>query len=214
MTPQTFFQTIGIGFLLAATVGPISILCIQRTLARGFRYGLVSGVGVALADGSYGLLGGLGFAVINQWLFDIQTPLRLLGGLLLIYIGMGIFRTDPRKEDAAEVKASAGDYTGAAGSIYLLTLSNPLTILTMAAVLAEVSAGSGGVGTGRVGAIAFAASIFLGSLSWWVALTGGVALLRERFSLAMLVWLNRISGALVAGFGLWMFAQAILTLVA
>lgn len=193
--------------MLAAAVGPIAILCIQRTLARGFRYGVVSGLGVALADGSYGVLGGLGLAAVNQVLLDFQSPMRLIGGLILIYIGIGIFRTDPRAAQAAQVRASAGDYIGAIGSIYLLTLSNPLTILTLAAILAELTIG---VQPTMIGALLFGFSIFLGSFGWWLILTGGVSLLRERFNLAMLAWLNRVSGGLVAGFGLWMAIRVLL----
>jgi threonine/homoserine/homoserine lactone efflux protein len=207
LSVTTFFQALGIGFLLAAAVGPIAILIIQRTLARGWRYGAASGLGVALADGTYGLLGGLGLAAFNQFLIDQQAPMRLIGGVVLVYLGYGIFRTDPRTANAAQPSVLGREYIGAISSIYLLTLSNPLTIMAFASVFAEL--GSAGPTAALAAALVFGLSVFLGSLFWWLLLIGGVAVLRERFNIALLVWLNRVSGALVVGFGLWMWWQVL-----
>lgn len=195
-----------IGFTAALTLGPIAMLVIQRTLRQGWTYGAASGAGVALADGLYGLVGGLGLTAVTEALLGHQTALRALGGGVLVYLGVKTL-LGPVKTAGAREETGAGGYLGAAGSIFLLTLSNPVTILFFAAVYAGLSLQ--GAEPGAADAVGFGLGVLGGSLLWWLVLVSGVAALRERFKAERLAWLNRLTGAVIAGFGVWILVSLI-----
>lgn len=186
-----------IGFSIAAPVGPIAVLCVRRTLARGRAFGLASGLGAATADGIYGAVAAFGLTSVSTFLTRQQLWLRLVGGAFLLYLGLRTFVAKP----GPEVRADVGDgLLGAYTSTLLLTLTNPVTVLFFAAVFAGLgmAAGDGSY----VSAALLVSGIFLGSAIWWVILSGGVGLSRSRFSPAGLRWANRLSGAIILGFGL------------
>ncbi len=187
-----------IGLSVAAVVGPMSILCIQRTLQRGFLYGLISGLGVATADGLYGCIAGFGLTVIAGFLVHQQVWIRGIGGIFLIYLGIRSLLTPPAERAANAENASS--FIGAYASTLLLTLTNPLTILSFAAIFAGLGVGSGK--NDLLSAFLVVCGVFLGSASWWFLLTGGISLLRGRFTPRWLYWINRISGGVIALFGL------------
>ena len=187
------FQGIIIGFSIAAPVGPIGLLCIQRTLTDGRTAGFISGLGAATADAAYGCVAAFGLTVISGVLIDQQNWFRLIGGAFLLYLGIKTFLTRPAQE-AAETKGQG--LAGAYSSTFLLTLTNPLTILSFTAIImANASPGGSSAGLLVLG-------VFLGSALWWLALSSGANLLRSRFDPQWMSWLNRISGLVIAGFGL------------
>lgn len=193
-----FFKGFVIGLSIAAVVGPISVLCIQRTLSRGYLYGLISGFGVATADGFYGSIAAFGLAAIASFLVSEQGWIRGIGGLFLLYLGIRTMLTKPAERAASTTRAS--NLAGAYVSILLLTLTNPLTILSFAAIFAGLGVGQS---EGSYLSAAFVVmGVFLGSASWWCLLAGGVSLLRKRITLYWLAWLNRISGVILTVFGL------------
>lgn len=200
---NTFIQGIAIGFTLAAAVGPIAILLIQRTLMRGWRTGIASGLGVGLADASFGLLGGLGLAALNQFLVDQQTPMRIIGGIVLAGIGIRIVGARPEQAEMAQTtgRPKTG-YLGAAASIYALTLANPMTIFSFAAVYAALDPGA--ASGAWQGVVFFSLAIFTGSFSWWVVLATVTHRLRERISTRVVQLLNAVSGTAIFFFGAWM----------
>ena len=204
-----FIQGLLIGFTAAATLGPIALLTIQRTLKDGWRIGAASGLGVALADGLYGLAGALGMAALTSLLVENQVVLRVVGGLVLVYLGVKAALSSIKLADDHGTPTSR-NLVGAFVSIFLLTLSNPMTILFFSAVFAGISPGEaaapGGLGSSPG---LFAAGVFAGSLSWWVILTSLVSRIRSRFRLQRLVWLNRVSGMVITGFGIWVLAEAL-----
>jgi threonine/homoserine/homoserine lactone efflux protein len=209
-TLSLFFQSYGIGFVAAATLGPIALIVIQRTLKHGWRVGAASGVGVALADSLFGLTGALGLAALTHVLVETQFWIRLVGGGILIFLGLKPFFTAQKPADlsAASPAPAAAGLAGAAGSIFLLTLTNPMTILFFSAVYAGLAAGEGfPADLGWLGLAGFSGGIFAGSFTWWLILSGVVATARQRFQLDRLVWLNRASGLWIAAFGLWIWAQ-------
>lgn len=197
MDTGIFVRGLLIGLSIAAVVGPMSVLCIQRTVHRGFFYGLVSGLGVATADGLYGCIAGFGLTVIATFLVTQQGWIRGLGGLFLIYLGCKTLLTRPAERAAAEAKATS--FVSAYASTFLLTLTNPLTILSFAAIFAGI--GVGGQNS-PLAALLVVAGVFLGSATWWLLLTGGISLLRGKFSYQWLLWINRVSGGIIAFFGL------------
>ncbi len=198
-----------VGFSIAAPVGPIGVLCIRRTLASGRLSGLLSGLGAATADAFYGLLSAGGLKVISTLLIGQQAWLRLVGGLFLCYLGMKTFlaRAAPLVEnDPGPVAYSRlKDYS----STFLLTLTNPMTILSFAAVFGGLGLGSRPTSAGFVSseAASLVGGVFVGSTCWWLLLSGGVSLLRRSLSTNLLVWVNRLSGLVIIGFGVAAIAR-------
>lgn len=197
-----FFRSLLIGLSIAATFGPMSILCIQRTLQKGYLNGLVSGMGIATADGIYGSVAAFGLTIVSTFLVSQQTWIRLIGGLFLIYLGIRTILSRP-PEQAAAVKARAGTFLGAYTSTLLLTLTNPLTILSFAAIFAGLGvAGTAGTARSYLTSALVVAGVFCGSALWWCILTASISLLRTKFTPTWMLWLNRISGCIIAAFGI------------
>jgi len=194
-----FLKGMLIGFSIAAPVGPIGILCIRRTLAYGRLSGLLSGLGAATADGFYGLLSAGGLTVISAFLIGHQAWLRLIGGIFLCYLGVKTFLTRPAALVENETEAGALSRLKDYSSTMLLTLTNPMTILSFAAVFGGLGLGS--TPGGFVPAVSLVGGVFLGSVAWWTLLSGGVSLLRRKVSTGLLVWVNRVSGLVIVGFG-------------
>ncbi len=186
-----------LGFSIAAPVGPIGVLCIRRTLADGRGSGFISGLGAATADGFYGSIAGFGLTFISGLVISQQAWLRLLGGAFLLYLGI---RTFLAKTTEVAASASGSGLAGAYASTLFLTLTNPLTIISFAAMFAGMGLASGA--GDYASAATLVAGVFLGSASWWFILSGGVSLFRSRFNLQAMKWVNRISGAIILGFGL------------
>jgi threonine/homoserine/homoserine lactone efflux protein len=191
-----FVRGLIIGFSVAAVVGPMCVLCIQRTLDKGQLYGLVSGLGIATADAVYSCIAGFGLTVIAAFLVSQQRWIHLIGGLFLIYLGIRTFLTRPAARAAV---AKANTFFGAYVSTFLLTLTNPLTILSFAAIFAGI--GVGGASQSEVSATLVVSGVFVGSTLWWCLLTGSVSILRAKFHHRALRWVNRIAGVSITVFG-------------
>jgi threonine/homoserine/homoserine lactone efflux protein len=186
-----------IGFSIAAPVGPIGVLCIRRTLAGGRVSGLVSGLGAATADAIYGCIAGFGLTFISSILISQQGWLRLIGGAFLCYLGLKTLLARPA-EQAASVEGSG--LVGAYASTFFLTLTNPMTILSFAAIFAGL--GVAGAGGNYASAGMLVLGVFFGSALWWLTLSGVVGLFRTKRNPHWLQWVNRISGVVITGFGL------------
>jgi threonine/homoserine/homoserine lactone efflux protein len=130
---------LAIGFSIAAPVGPIGVLCIRRTLTEGRASSLVSGLGAATADAIYGCIAGFGLTFISNFLVSQQVSLCLIGGVFLCYLGLKTFLAKPA-EQAASAKGSG--LAGAYGSTFFLTLTNPMTIISFAAIFAGLGLAS------------------------------------------------------------------------
>ncbi len=186
-----------IGFSLALPVGPIALLCIRRTLARGPASGVASGMGAATADGVYGLIAGFGITFISNFLFNHHIILRVIGGCILCYLGIRIFLSLPRENSSsAEENGLVHDYV----STLLLTLTNPMTVIAFAAIFA--AAGVGDTAGNYLGAAVLVAGVVSGSALWWLILSGAVSCFHGRVNDRVLRFVNRVSGTLIAGFGL------------
>ncbi len=197
MDGSFFLRGLFIGLSIAAAVGPMSILCIQRTLQRGQRYGLISGLGIATADAVYGCIAAFGLTLITQFLVSQQFWIRLLGGLFLVYLGI---RTVLSKPATRAATAKASGYVSAYLSTLLLTLTNPTTILSFIAIFAGI--GVGGASKSYSSATIVVLGVFVGSVLWWSILTSIVSFLRARFTNVWLLWINRVSGCVIALFGI------------
>ncbi len=186
-----------IGLSIAAPVGPIGVLCIRRTLAEGRVAGLVSGLGAATADAFYGSVAAFGLTFISSLLVGQQAWLRLAGGLFLCYLGLKTLLARPAEQGTAvRSRGLLGSYV----STFFLTVTNPMTILSFAAIFAGLGLGQTGGDYASAGLLVL--GVFLGSASWWLLLSGSVGAFRARFPAEGLLWVNRISGIIIAGFGI------------
>jgi putative LysE/RhtB family amino acid efflux pump len=186
-----------IGIAVAAPVGAMGVLCIQRVLSHGWRAGASTGAGIATADALYAGLAALGLTAFTQLMVSTQVPLRIAGGLVLIWLGWKAIAA-PASHEAAATQESWRAWA-LYSSAFGLTLTNPMTIMAFAAVFA--SAGLVGQATASSAGIA-TLGVALGSLSWWLALSTTVALMRHAISDRTMHWVNRISGVVVICFGL------------
>lgn len=202
---SAFFTGMIIGFSIAAPVGPIGVLCIRRTLADGRLHGLASGLGAASADAIYGSIAGFGLTAISGFLVAQGDWLRLIGGAFLVYLGARTFATRPAAQPAG---AGGRGLAGAYASTFALTLTNPVTILSFAAIFAGLGLAERESSYGA--AIALVAGVFAGSAAWWLLLSGGVSLFRGAFTPPRMRWINRLSGVVLAGFGILALAGGLI----
>ncbi|MCA1848880.1 MAG: LysE family transporter [Actinobacteria bacterium] len=198
MSVGLFLEGIVIGFAIAAPVGPIGVLCIRRTLADGRVSGLVSGLGAATADALYGAVAALGLTFVAEFLMGGESWLRLVGGAFLVVLGVRTFLARPAGRAAPDARRSG--LPGAYASTLFLTLTNPTTILSFAAIFAGLGVAADASGS-ALSAMLLVLGVFLGSAAWWVVLSGATSLFRTRLSVRGLRWVNRISGTVIAAFG-------------
>jgi threonine/homoserine/homoserine lactone efflux protein len=194
-----FIKSLIIGLSIAAPVGPIGLLCVQRSLIGGWRIGFATGLGAATADGIYGLIGALGVSVFIASLTETRPWLSLLGGLFLCYLGIKAAFSVPSSGDTTGKKTSA---VRSYSSTLLLTMSNPMTVLSFIAIFAALGAGiKPADGYGAI--LLVVSGVFIGSAAWWLALSGSVSLIRKRISEKLMRVINHLSGAVVLGFGVY-----------
>ena len=192
-----FLEGIIIGFAIAAPVGPIGVLCIRRTLSEGRISGLVSGLGAATADAVYSSVAALGLAFVTEFLIGHEAWLRLLGGAFLVFLGVRTFLAHPAERAAP---AARSGLAGAYASTFFLTLANPTTILSFAAIFAGLGVAENANGDALC-AMLLILGVFLGSAVWWFVLSAAVGLFRAKLSVRGLRWVNRVSGPVIAAFG-------------
>ncbi|WP_108661296.1 LysE family translocator [Acuticoccus kandeliae] len=196
MDAALFAKSLLLGLAIAAPLGPIGALCINRTLERGILAGLAGGLGTALADGVYASLAAIGFAAFSDALARIDMPLRLLGGAFMLWLGVREMRPAPPR---APAPVRPRDLLGTTASTFLLTITNPMTILAFAALFAGLGLAAT---SSNADAALVVAGVFTGSMLWWCCLSGGVALARHRLPPAFARWVARLSGAILIAFGL------------
>jgi threonine/homoserine/homoserine lactone efflux protein len=193
---RLFLKGIAIGFSIAAPVGPIGVLCIRRSLANGAGVGLATGLGAATADALYGSVAAYGLTALSASLIREQFWLGLVGGLFLLYLGA---RTILSRAPAEAASERPGGLRGAYGSTLILTLTNPMTILSFVAIFAGF--GLGGA-PNYIGATLLVLGVFLGSAVWWIILSQGIGFFRAHFSSSWMLAVNRLSGGILIAFGL------------
>jgi threonine/homoserine/homoserine lactone efflux protein len=184
---------------VAAPVGPLGVLTIRRTLAHGRLAGFVTGLGVATADGLYSIVAAFSLSFIANTLIGIQTPVRLIGGIFLLYLGIKTLLAKPAENAAA---AGGTGLLGMYGSALALTITNPMTIIAFAGIFVGAGLELGGEGASPLLPLVVVIGVFSGSALWWFTLTSVVNVLRGRFTPRVMQWVNRISGAVIIAFAL------------
>ncbi|HMA15631.1 MAG TPA: LysE family transporter [Kiloniellaceae bacterium] len=194
----TFFKGLAIGFAMAVPVGPVGLMCIRRTLNYGLMIGLLSGLGAALADAFFALVAAAGLAALTDFLLAAETELRCAGGIFLIVLGIWTFFKRPPTE------GSTRRAHGAIATTFLLTLTNPMTLLAFLGffVTFGVSVTDGLL----IGIVMLVGGVFLGSGLWWSLLCIGIGEIRHRIDDNLLLWINRGSAVAIASFGIYVLA--------
>lgn len=187
-------QGVSVGFMASVPLGPIGVLCIQRTLSRGRMSGFASGLGAASSDLIYAIVAGFSVSMVMEFVKSQEQMLTLLGALVLVGLGLKIFFSNPIKQmrnQRVTPRRSSGlwqDYI----STFLLTIANPLAIFLFVAGFSLV-----GGGDGIIGRVALLCGVFVGAAAWWFILTMLVGLFRKKLTLKRLYYLNKIAGAVI-----------------
>jgi len=203
MDPELLSRGVILGFTIASVVGPISLLVIRRTLAEGRVVGLVSGMGVATADATYGAIAAFGLGAITDILVGGQRLLGLVGGIFLLWLAWQTARAQPTEPATTteQRRGLAGAYLSTLG----LTLTNPMTILSFVALFAGLGIAPGNV----AGAALLTLGVLLGSSGWWLVLTLTVGALRSKVTRSWLARINVASGIVIGLFALVAIGKAI-----
>ena len=200
----TFYRGIVLGVMIAAPVGPVGLLCIRRTIRRGLSMGLATGLGAALADGIFSAIAAFGVAAIIDLIRTYNNWIYLLGGLFLLGIAWHSWHDRPKSDPAAN-EATVGTGVRAVISGFALTISNPVTLFGILAVVATF-----GELKGHGEALTLVGGIFAGSMLWWLLLSGGVSLIRDRFNDGRIVLINRITAVMLGVLAVWAVGRGVL----
>lgn len=191
-------RTYLIGIAVAAPVGAMGVLCIQRTLSRGWKAGVVTGAGIATADALYAAIAAFGVTSVTAALAGIHLPLRIVGGVVLVVLGLRSASTAASAGSTrAPTQRGGAGLRGYLGSV-ALTLTNPMTVVAFGAVFAGAGLESA---RGVAGAFVATAGVAAGSFTWWIALASSVALSRHALTPTAIRVVGVGSGLVVAAFG-------------
>lgn len=197
-----------IGILVAAPVGPVNVLCVQRAIERGFWGGIAAGLGAVLGDGLIALGASYWVGAISNALLYHRPAIQIVGGLALIVFGARLYFSTPRFEALSpehEARASLKDYVWDIPQTFFLTITNPGAVLGLFAIF-------GGVSTfvevySNIDALTMVASVMAGSLAWWVVLSNLIGRVRHRIDAVWLKRINRLAGVLLILFGFLLIGE-------
>lgn len=197
---QLVLAGIGVGLLVAAPIGPVNVLCIQRAVTNGFWGGLAAGIGAMLGDGLLAAIAAFSVTAISDVLIAYSGLIQLVGGVLLIIFGIGLLFAPPMLLIAPGQKSHLWDHWGIIPQTFFLTISNPGAILGMLALIGGLGSLIGGLDT-YLEALLLVVSVMGGSLLWWLGLSELIATIRHRLTESRLKLINRIAGTLLIAFG-------------
>ncbi|HEV8031192.1 MAG TPA: LysE family transporter [Stellaceae bacterium] len=194
-----------VGLIIAVPTGPVGVLCIRRTIFHGQLAGFVSGLGAASADAIFGIIAAFGLSVVSELLLDYQQWLRLGGSAFLLFLGITAFTSDPLEgtQDQRDPEDLIADFA----STFLLTITNPITILAFLAIFAGIGFSGAHATLGRAAILVL--GVWIGSLVWWAALALGAGAMRVSFGRQHLVWINRGSGGILVLSGIALLGSSL-----
>jgi threonine/homoserine/homoserine lactone efflux protein len=226
---QLILSGLVIGVLIAAPVGPVNIVCIQRTLERGFWGGLAAGLGAVLADGLIAAVAAFGITAISGVLSSYEKEIQLIGGLVMVGFGVKLYMAKPklakqkrtswaqlrRMVDLVPEKLRPAmrfqiwrilPHASVIPQTFFLTITNPGAILGLFAIVGGLGSVIGGFRT-YIEAMTLVVSIMLGSLFWWAVLSRLIEKLRDKITENRLKVINQVAGAVLLAFGGVLFFQ-------
>ena len=181
------------GFILAVPIGPVNLICINRTLSEGRKSGLVVGLGAAVADAVYGYAAAAGLNVITEFALQYETAFRWGGGLFIAYLGWKTFTARPQQQ--ALPRNNPKDFYALFSTIFFLTLTNPITVFTYIATFSSFDI-TRLISNFTKAALA-ALGVFLGSSCWWLVLTSIICLFRDKVTPRVLASVNKLAGIII-----------------
>ena len=198
MNPELIIKGFLAGLMVSVPMGPIGVLCIQRTINKGRNSGMVSGLGATMADTLFAVIAGLGITFIIRFIEEQQLYLQLAGGAVVLLLGVYLIYSNP----IAQVRAARRGKTRLRRdfiSVFFLTLTNPLTVFFFIAFFAGINLTGGSLEVFHIGEVVL--GVLLGSATWWFSLTGTVNLFRHRFRLRNIWWMNKVTGVVLVVLG-------------
>jgi len=203
MLSTLFLKGMIVGFLIAVPVGPINVLCVRRTIIHGRLAGIVSGLGSAGADTLFGAIAVLGLAALEGVMFAERFWIALVGAAMLIVLGIRtLLSPPPQPSSAPDPTSLLGDFT----STFVLTLTNPITILSFLGIFGAFGIQSDDMIDQYDGMLLL--GVFLGSTVWWLLLTGVIGVFHGHFNETGLRWANRVAGVLILAFAIAVLWEA------
>jgi threonine/homoserine/homoserine lactone efflux protein len=190
-----FLKALGIGLAVAAPVGPMSLLCMRRTLTQSPGHGLATGAGIALGDAAYAAVAALGLAGVSAFMLKYDQPLHVAAGLFLLWLGLKSFL---KANDATAAERADQPWLKSLASSFLLTMTNPPTIIMFAAIFVAMAPKEGFT---PAGAAITVAGVFAGSMVWWLGVVAAVSTVRHAIGARARRWIDRVSGAVLMAFG-------------
>jgi len=197
---QLVLAGLGIGVLMAAPIGPVNVLVIQRAVSRGFWGGLAAGLGAVLGDGVLAAIGAFSVAAISDVMIAYGDTIQFVGGLLLIGFGLALLLSRPVMMTPAHERSHLLEHTGIIPQTFVLTVTNPGAVLGMAAMIGGLGSLIGGLNT-NLEALILVAAVMGGSLLWWLGLSELIATIRHKLTESRLSVINRVAGFILFAFG-------------
>lgn len=199
MAFELFWKGFFVGLMVTIPLGPIGVLCIQRTLNKGRNSGFVSGMGAAIADSIFAVIAGFGINFIISFIKVYQIYFQIFGGLIVLFLGIHIFYTNPVRQLRMQ-RMNKNRLSHDFFSVFLLTITNPMALFVFLAMFAGIHI----VGTedNPFGLISLVAGVLSGATAWWFVLSFIVNLFRDRFRLKNIWWMNKVAGVVVFSLGI------------
>jgi len=205
---QIILTGIGIGILISAPVGPVNILCIQRTLSHGFWGGVAAGLGAVIGDGLIAGAASFGITAISTVMAEHRQAIQLVGGLILIAFGARLMFTDPLVECEPGTESKLAKSAGIIPQTFFLTVTNPGAILGTFALFGGLSSMFGGLQDYGEASL-MVLSVMGGGLLWWLVLARLICTIRHRLSTRHLRLINQFAGIILIGFGVGLLARLV-----
>ena len=211
-SPELILTGMLIGVIASAPVGPVNVLCIQRTVEHGFFAGLAAGTGAVLGDGLFAFLAAWGITAISDMMLQKRAILQIVGGAVLMVFGIKLFFTRPNLA-RSDLSTRDSDKDGFWANVwqipqtFFLTITNPGAMLGMFALVGGGGSALGGLSTAE--ALTFVVSVMGGSLLWWFLIARGIASFRHKLNEQRLRWINQIAAVVLIGFGLAVLGQQV-----
>ncbi len=216
MTIQFLIRGFMVGLIASISLGPVGVMCIQRTLSKNRLSGLLSGLGAATADTLYAIVAFFFIALVGAFIEENMNIIAIIGGAVVAFVGVRIYMTNPE----VQIRRNRGrktdlwqDYI----STFLLTFTNPAFVLWLMVLFTafnlQYNPAEPDTPTRVASGVMMIAGFFGGAASWWYSLTWCIDHLRRRFRPHHLIWINRITGVFIALLGAWAIVSTLIKII-
>ncbi|HBY01011.1 MAG TPA: lysine transporter LysE [Rikenellaceae bacterium] len=202
-----FIKGFIVGMGASIPLGPMGVMCVQKTLSKGRNSGFITGLGASITDTFFAAIAILGLAYVQSFIVEYEKGVLLFGGLIVGLLGLKIYLTNPVKQ-IRQQKKSGNKHAEDLFSAIFMTASNPGAVFLILGMFAFVGLEINGESANRV-ITATLGGVFLGAASWWFILSTAINLFRKKFRLRQLLMINRISGVVIVIIGMISFFEGV-----